>query len=62
MSKIDGRFYWCEGCKKWQPFIGRDVSCDCGHITDFDENQLLDLEEALAREEAAELRQILEGE
>lgn len=29
---IDGQFYFCEGCRTWQPFMGRDVTCDCGYI------------------------------
>lgn len=44
---IDGQFYFCEGCKTWQPFMGRDVTCDCGYDNDFTEDELIELEEAI---------------
>ena len=45
--EIDGQFYLCEGCGKWQPFMGDDVSCDCGHSNDFTDDELANLEEAV---------------
>jgi len=45
--EIDGQFYLCEGCGKWQPFMGEDVSCDCGHSNDFTDEELVDLVEAV---------------
>lgn len=46
--EIDGQFYFCEGCGKWQPFIGDDVSCDCGYSNVFTDDELANLEEAVA--------------
>jgi hypothetical protein len=43
--KIDGQFYLCEGCKKWQPFMGEDVTCDCGFGNEFTEDELYELSE-----------------
>lgn len=45
--QIDGQFYFCEGCQSWQPFMGRDVTCDCGFDNKFTEEEYLELEEAL---------------
>ena len=45
--EIDRQFFLCEGCGKWMPFMGRDVSCDCGYSNDFTENELLGLEDAV---------------
>ena len=52
--EIDGQFYLCGGCGKWMPFMGDDVSCDCGHSNEFTEDELADLEEAVADEESGE--------
>jgi len=48
--EIDGQFYFCEGCRKWQPFMGDDVTCDCGYSNDFTDEELADLKEAVDRE------------
>ena len=45
--EIDGQFYLCEGCGKWQPFMGDMVSCDCGHSNDFTGEEIEELEEAV---------------
>ena len=45
--EIDGQFYLCKGCGKWQPFMGSDVTCDCGHSNEFTDNELADLREAV---------------
>lgn len=44
--KIDGQFYLCEGCCKWQPFMGSDVTCDCGYDNEFTDNEIDELEQA----------------
>ena len=49
--EIDGQFYLCAGCGKWQPFMGDDVSCDCGHSNDFTDVELAALKEAVAEDE-----------
>lgn len=49
--KIDGQFYLCGGCGKWQPFMGRDVTCDCGHSNEFTEDELEILEAAVEEAE-----------
>ena len=49
--EIDGQFYLCEGCGDWQPFMGDNVSCDCGRSNDFTDEELTALEEAVAEEE-----------
>ncbi len=49
--EIDGRFYFCAGCKTWQPFMGDDVSCDCGHSNDFTDEDIVLMEEAIDEEE-----------
>ena len=49
--KIDGEFYFCEGCHKWQPWMGNDVSCDCGHSNNFTDNEIEQLEEAVVEAE-----------
>lgn len=50
--KIDGQFYMCQGCHTWQPFMGRDVTCDCGYSNDFTDDELDALEEAVAAAES----------
>ena len=45
--EIDGQFYLCDGCEKWMPFMGDDVSCDCGHSNEFTDDELVDLKEAV---------------
>ena len=49
--EIDGQFYFCEGCGKWQPFMGDDVTCDCGYSNEFTEDELAALEEAAGENE-----------
>ena len=49
--EIDGQFYRCEGCGKFVPFMGADVSCDCGYSNDFEIDELEDLEEAVEEAE-----------
>ncbi|KKM77887.1 hypothetical protein LCGC14_1365540 [marine sediment metagenome] len=44
--EIDGQFYLCEGCGKYQPFVGDDVTCDCGHSNDFTDDEIAAMEEA----------------
>lgn len=44
--EIDGQFYFCGGCGKWQPFMGTDVTCDCGHDNDFTDEEIEELKEA----------------
>lgn len=48
--EIDGQFYMCDGCNEWQPFMGTDVTCDCGHSNDFTEDEITKLEEATEAE------------
>lgn len=45
--EIDEQFYLCEGCGTWQPFMGEDVTCDCGHSNFFTADELDALEEAV---------------
>ena len=52
--EIDGQFYLCEGCNHWQPFMGDDVSCDCGHSNEFTEDEIKDLEKAVGESEKEE--------
>jgi hypothetical protein len=47
MAKIDGRFYYCEGCHSWQPFMGDNVSCDCGASTEFAQDEIDEMEEVI---------------
>lgn len=49
--EIDGQFYLCESCGKWQPFMGDDVSCDCGHSNEFTAEEIEEMEEAIAEDE-----------
>ena len=49
--EIDGQFYLCVGCGKWQPWMDDDVSCDCGHSNDFTDDEIEQLEEAAAENE-----------
>jgi len=49
--EIDGQFYLCGGCETWQPFMGEDVTCDCGHSNFFTASELDALEEAVAEAE-----------
>ena len=44
--EIDGQFYLCGGCRQWQPFMGNDVTCDCGYDNHFSEDEILKLEAA----------------
>jgi len=44
--EIDGQFYLCEGCGTYQPFMGNDVSCDCGHSNEFTDDEIIKMEEA----------------
>lgn len=50
--EIDGQFYLCKGCGRWMPFMGRDVSCDCGHSNEFTEDEYIALEDATVEAEA----------
>ena len=50
--KIDGQFYVCGGCNAWQPFMGEDVTCDCGHSNDFLPEEISELESAAEEERA----------
>lgn len=45
--EIDGEFYLCGGCGQWQPFMGADVTCDCGHSNDFTDEEIEELEVAV---------------
>lgn len=51
MAQIDGRFYFCEGCQSWQPFMGDDVSCDCGYSTEFTQDEINEMEDAIRESE-----------
>lgn len=48
--EIDEQFYFCKGCGEWQPFMGRDVTCDCGYDNDFTDEELDELEDAVEEE------------
>jgi len=51
MPEIDELFYKCTECGEWQGFMGRDVVCDfCGHLNDFTDEEVQQLEEAAERE------------
>ena len=52
--EIDRQFYLCGGCGQFQPFMGDDVSCDCGYSNEFTVEELEDLEEAVEEVEEAE--------
>ena len=49
--EIDGQFYLCGGCGKWQPWMGDDVSGDCGHSNDFTDDEIEQLDEAVEEAE-----------
>ena len=49
--EIDGQFYLCAECRTWQPFMGRDVTCDCGYDNEFTDDELDDLEMAVEDED-----------
>ena len=44
--EIDGQFYKCYGCHEWQPFMGRDVVCDCGYDNELTTEECDELEAA----------------
>jgi len=45
--EINGQFYLCKGCGKWQPFMGKNTTiCDCGYNNEFTDDELDKLEEA----------------
>ena len=48
--EIDKQFYFCKGCGKWQPFMGRDTICDCGYDNEFTDEEIDELEEAAEEE------------
>ncbi len=45
--EIAEQFYLCGDCRKWQPFMGNDVTCDCGYNNEFTD---VELEEAVERD------------
>ena len=49
--EIDGQYYFCGGCEQLVLFMGRGVTCDCGHANEFTEEEFIELEEAVEEED-----------